>query len=180
MDKTLTTLNEIDNIQIARAIHCDIEEITQHLTIKENDLKVVCQNIRSVYGNIDDLKITLSTLAFVPDIIILTECHINPNKPTPALMNYSSFVTTQHLNQCDGVVIYVKNEIVVTNIKEVKLQHASCIQIDTYNSAILGIYCSPSNKNADQFLNSFNVYLETMKTYKNITIAGDINIKLNS
>lgn len=178
MDNTNNAIEDIDNIQEAYSVHCEMDDLTQYIPLKEKDLKIICQNIRSVYRNIDDLNLNLNVLQFMPDIIILSECRLNSAKPIPVLDNYATFNSTLHLNQNDGVVIYVKKDIAVTNIREIGLDHASCIQIDTYNTAILGIYRSPSNTNADQFITSLNTHLESIKTYKNIIITGDINIDL--
>lgn len=178
MASTLSTLQEIDNTTIAPATNCDIEDVNRCIHIKDRDLKIVCQNIRSVYANIDNLEISLNILNFMPHVLILTECHINKDKPTSSLYEYTAYKTTNHINKDDGVVAYIKNEIVVTEIKVIKLKHASCIQIDTYGSAILGIYRSLSNPNAETFIKSLNSHLETLKSYKNIIITGDININL--
>lgn len=50
----------------------------------------------------------LSAFDFETDVIILTECRLNANKPIPQLPNYQSYHTTRQLNQNDGVVVYVK------------------------------------------------------------------------
>lgn len=163
---------------MANAVNCDIDDLSLYINSTEHDLNVICQNIRSVYANIDNLILSLNILTTKPDILILTECHLNSDKPMPSIPNYTAYETTNHLNQCDGVTVYIKNEIIVTNIKEVKLVDASCMQIDTFNTAILGIYRSPSNTNAERFLNSLNKYLKTLKSYRNVILTGDININL--
>lgn len=178
MDSSLINLNEIDDFEIASAVNCDIEELASHLTLKDNDLKILCQNIRSVYANLDDLNLNISTLNTSPDIIILTECRLNLDKLTPTLNNYISCSTIHNLNQNDGVVTYIKNDVIVTDLREIRLDHASCIQIETYGTVILAIYRSPSNNDAGPFLNSLNLHLETLKSYKNIVVTGDINIHL--
>ncbi|XP_039750812.1 uncharacterized protein LOC120627040 [Pararge aegeria] len=156
---------------------CDIEELNQIKTIKKNDLKVVSQNIRSIYSNLDDLQISLSQLKFHIDVLVLTECRLNPLKIIPSLNNYNSFNTKHHLNQNDGVVIYVRNTL-LASAKEVILEHASCLQLEINDYIILGIYRSPSNTNANNYINSLSGYLDSIKSHKNIIITGDININL--
>lgn len=177
MNETLNTLNELDNIEIACAFRCDIENIDKQITITKSDFTLLNQNITSVYCNFDDFLLTLANLTFTPDIIILTECWLCENKPIPALTNYTSYFTTRYFNQNDGVIAYIKNNI-STQVKEVYLDHASCLQIQTHNNnnTILAIYRSPSNNNADSFINSLNLHLDSLKTQKNIIITGDINI----
>ncbi|KAG7297844.1 hypothetical protein JYU34_018585 [Plutella xylostella] len=157
MLNSLTTLHEIDNTETARSIACQIEDLSKTVCIKNTDLTIISQNIRSIYKNIDDLQITLAQFDFKNDIIALTECRLDPMKPTPQIDNYNSFSTTCHLNKCDGVVAYVKNNHNVS-FEEVKLTHASCLQLTINDVTVLCIYRSPSNKNAVNFINSLDLH----------------------
>lgn len=120
-------MQEVDNVEIAEAIRCDVIDLTKNIQIKNQDLTIVTQNIRSVYSNIDDLIINLCNLNMDIDIIVLTECRLDTCKPLPCISNYSAFATTHHVNQNDGVVIYIKNTI-KAKVKEIKLRHASCLR----------------------------------------------------
>lgn len=81
------------------------------------------------------------------------------------------------MNQNDGVVVFIKNTL-NPKIKEIKLTHASCIQVDVLNNSILCIYRSPSIPNAESFINSLTTCINNLSTEKNIIIAGDININI--
>lgn len=177
MNSTLMSLHEIDLIETAKTIKCDINEISKYMIKKNSDLTIITQNIRSVYSNLDDLQITLSQLDFDIDIQILTECRLKDNKPVPNIPQHKSFTTTNHINQADGVVVYVKNHHKV-QVKEIFLQHASCLQILLNDLAVIAIYRSPSNANADIFIESLNEHLKTLVNHKNIIVTGDININL--
>lgn len=177
MGDTLNTLYEIDNIEITRIIECDSSDLAKRIQVKRNDLTIISQNIRSIYCNFDSFLTTLSSLAFETDVIILTECRLSAYKQIPQLNNYHSYTSTNHLNQNDGVVVYVKNTL-KCKAREVKLTHASCLQLDILNFIILCIYRSPSNVNTDNFLESFGKQLDTLPVQKNIIIAGDININI--
>lgn len=177
MGDNLQTLNEIDEIEIARSTECDCSEISKHISVSKNDLTIVSQNIRSVYCNFDDFSLLLSSFKFQTDVIILTECRLNDNKPIPKLNNYHCFTTTRHLNQNDGVVAYVKDTL-KPKVKEINLAQASCLQLDILNNHILCIYRSPSNTNTDSFIDSLSTHLDTITSQKNIIIAGDININI--
>lgn len=177
MDDRLQTIHQIDNLAIARSVACDCNELSNHYKINKSDLTVIAQNIRSIHCNFDDLLINLSVLAFDVDVIILTECRLNPDKPIPKLNKYYAFATTRHLNQSDGVVVYIK-ETLKSKVTEIILTHASGLQIDIFDQTILGIYRSPSNTNADCFVNSLSLHLISLQSRKNITITGDININI--
>lgn len=179
MDSNLTTLKEIDGIEIASSVTCNIEDLNRHIKIQNNDLTIITQNITSVYKNTDDLQVTLAPLEFEPDILILTECRLDCKKPIPQIQNYSSFSTIHNMNQNDGVVIFSKNNLKV-KVKEIKMIHASCLQLEIFNYTILGIYRSPSNRNAEKFIESLRTHLDSIKGHSNIIITGDININIIS
>lgn len=80
MDKSLQTLHELDNINIARSVQCNISDIDKHININKDDLTIISQNIRSIYHNFDDLLLSLSSFKFDTDIIILTECRLSSKK----------------------------------------------------------------------------------------------------
>ncbi|KAJ8726971.1 hypothetical protein PYW08_015368 [Mythimna loreyi] len=177
MDDSLQAANDIDNIEIASSIECDCSNLSEHIFIKQNDLTMVSQNIRSVYCNFDNFMVMLSTFKFELDLIILTECRLNTSKPLPQIPNYDCHSTTRQMNQNDGVVIYVKNTL-KPKISEIQLSQASCIQVDILNNTVLCIYRSPSHTNIDSFLDSLSLHLDRLPSQKNIVIAGDININI--
>lgn len=177
MADIIHNITEMDNLKIATSVACDLAELSHHCQVKKTDLTIIAQNIRSVYHNFDDFLTNISTLTFETDIVILTECRLDPNKPIPQLNNYLSCSTTSQLNQNDGVIIYVKRNL-KPKIKEIKLTHASCLQIDILNHTILGIYRSPSILNPEGFINSLCIHLNSINSSNNLVIAGDININL--
>lgn len=63
-------------------------------------------------------------LNFDAEVIALTECWINSKKILPILLGYNSFATTNHMNQNDGIVFFVKNSLTVSS-SEINLTHAS-------------------------------------------------------
>lgn len=178
MDSTLQTLKTIDEVEISQTTQCTIQELNNKLSINSTDFTMISQNIRSIYGNIDDLTTTLADLKFEVDLMIMTECRLNAQRTIPDIVNYAGFATTNNLNQNDGVVAYVKDHHKVS-VREIILVHASCLELCfDKNTIILGIYRSPSNINTEPFLESLNTHLDTIKGYKNIIIVGDININI--
>lgn len=177
MDSTLHTVSEIDSIEIARTVECDSTELHKHICVNKSDLTIISQNIRSIYCNFDNFLITLSTLKFEPDIIILTECRLHANKAIPQINNYHSYMTTRQLNQNDGVVVYVKGSL-NPKVEEIQLVQASCLRLDILGNIVFCVYRSPSNSNTDSFIDSLSTQLNTLTSQKNIIIAGDININL--
>lgn len=177
MDSNLLDLQELDTAEIANSAILDVAHLYTYLQRDSKNLTVLTQNIRSIYSNFDDFQITLSQIGVEVDVLILTECRLNANKPLPVLNNYTSFNTFRQLNQNDGVVAYIKNcHLPLTT--EINLTHASALQIKISNYTIIGIYRSPSNVSIDSFINSLDQYLQSIHTHRNIIITGDININL--
>lgn len=61
---------------------------------------------------------------------------------------------------------------------DIKLTHASCLQILLSNRKILGIYRSPSKKDVENFIAYLSSYRASIKTLSDAVITGDINIIL--
>lgn len=177
MADIIQTLQDIDDLNIAKSVKCDINELPKYYKPNNSNITIISQNIRSIYCNFDDFLANLSILTFECDIIILTECRLNINKPVPELNKYNSYFTSCQLNQNDGVVVYVKKTL-KCKVVEIHLAQASCLKLDILNNSILCIYRSPKNHNAENFINSLSSHLDTLNRRKNIIITGDININI--
>jgi hypothetical protein len=178
MNSNLHILQDLDDVLVAGSVLCDIEEVHKHLPAHKPCVDIISQNIRSVYNtNLDDLRITLSQLPSEANVLLLTECRLDHGKQLPIINSYISHCTQFKVNQNDGVVAYIKDNL-ITRVDELSLIHASGLQITTENLIILGIYRSPSNVKADKFIESLDLFLETIDNKKNIVIVGDININL--
>lgn len=119
-------MHEIDNTKIAQVHNCNIDELPELIRCGASDLTIASQNIRSIYTNFNDLLLNLANLHTKLDMIILSECRLNPNKEIPILNDYDSFKTTNHQNKADGVVAYIRNTHKF-KAREIKLIHASCL-----------------------------------------------------
>lgn len=177
MDSNICAFQELDSVEIANSAIIEIEQLSTHWPHNNNNFTVLTENIRSIYSNFDDFQIALAQIGLDVDVVILTECRLNSNKPIPVLNNYASFYTSNHLNQNDGVVAYVRN-CHLAQVTEIIISHASALQIIISNFTIIGIYRSPSNVSAENFINSLDIHLESIHTHKNVIITGDININL--
>lgn len=181
MDSDLENLQVIDDFEVALSRVDRLSNFSKYNLqfVKSTDFTIIAQNIRSIYKNFDDLSVSLANFDFETDLLVLTECMLDDNKPVPQLRNYKTFSTVKHVNKCDGVVVYIKNTYKST-IREIKLTDASCVQVTLHGYIILCIYRSPSNKHADEFISSLCNHLDSMKSQKNIVITGDINININT
>lgn len=160
----------------------DVSEVTETLRIgkSQGKLYILTVNIRSIHSNFDKLAIFLTSLKSHVEIIVLTECWINKSSLIPNMPGYHSFFTKNTLNQNDGIIIYVKENL---NIKcyEPHVEEGTCLsiaipQIDCY---IITSYRSPSYRNPNKYVNSLDKLLESVHA-RNIILTGDININIMS
>ncbi|XP_052738101.1 uncharacterized protein LOC128198177 [Bicyclus anynana] len=181
MDNILQTSADIDNTHFAQALMCKPEDSLAYI-VPSNNLTILTQNIRSIYKNLDSFQVTLHSLNFDCDVLVMTECHLSENKPIPVLSdNYNTYYTKKCINQCDGVIFYVSKTLNYA-ISEPNISNASCLVLTLKDTVVIGIYRSPSIRNTDDFISSLELQLQNYKQYENIIITGDINIdiKLNS
>lgn len=177
MDNLPHIQNDIDNTSVAQAILCKPEECYSYISTNKH-LIILTQNIRSIYKNFDAFQVTLHSTNIDCDVLVLTECHLSKLKSIPNLNNdYNTYFTENTLNQCDGVVIYVKKDL-THKIVEPYIKNASCLIVILSDTLIIGIYRTPSISNTDEFTSSLQSLLLKYNSYRNIIITGDINIDI--
>lgn len=139
-----------------------------------NTLNILCLNIRSIYCNFDLLLAFIATLNTRIDIIILTECWTKKGISPPSLNQYNMFMTTDNINQNDGVVAYVRSEVRVT-ASEPNIVQGNCLLLDTQELTIVCSYRPPCHSNLQPYLTSLDEILSKVRS-KDIVFTGDINI----
>lgn len=182
MSSNIINLNKtIDQFSISNVHQCNPENCHSFIDKPQYYLKILTQNIRSINTNFDNFQTLLERTSLDCDIIVLNECWLPcaTNANIPTLPNYKSLSTTKHINQSDGVVVYIKSNLSFT-VEEPDLQNSASgllIKLDT-NISIFCIYRSPSNNNINTFLNSFNSILSSLSSSKTVIVTGDINIDI--
>lgn len=181
MDEQINILQELDTINNFNTLSCSIDNLYKHLPHGQPNFSLIAQNIRSVHkmSNMDDLDINLNLLNQTVDLIVLTECRINPDKPLPCKDNYSTYSSTKKTNQNDGVVVFIKTSI-KHSAKEINLHGASCLEITTPLCSVICIYRTHFERNPEQFINSLDEHLNHPHLNKNVILTGDININIIS
>ncbi|CAG4945716.1 unnamed protein product [Colias eurytheme] len=177
------TLNsDLDNIQVANSIICDIDDIDKHLINSNSkyNLNLLSQNIRSINCNMPNLNTFLHRSKVSWDILVLSECWLSSNRNIPSLDNYHYISTSSHNTQNEGVVIYYNKHLIVTH-EEPCLSDTNCLLLSVNSdTCIIAIYRPPSQTNTSKFINSLDVLLTKLSSYKNIILCGDINIDISS
>lgn len=156
-----------------------MEDCCQLVSTGSSSLSIMTQNIRSINCNFSGFEILLKRLKINVDIIILTECWLSHAAVIPCLQDYKMFSTLNNPLQNDGVVTYIKKEIMST-VEEPPIMDANSLLIKLgLDTAILAIYRSPSYISLDQFLTSLEQCLHKISQFKNMAVIGDINIAIN-
>lgn len=173
-------LSDLDRFSVSENIICNIDECKYVLPTWEKTLILLTQNIRSINRNMNGFELLLQNLDISSDIIVLTECWLsNQTTSLPCLDGYYPHKTDKNINQNDGLVIYIKNNL-KTIVEEPLFQGCNCLMIKiTPDIVVLAIYRPPS-QNIDIFLDSLDANLRKLSSFKNIILMGDININIAS
>lgn len=179
---TLTNIDDIcntlDAVSSASSFECNPENCSSYLPQTKPQLNLITQNIRSIAKNFCDFTTTLQRIGIVQDVIILTECRLSKHKSLPSLEGYESSCTANNPIQNDGVAVYIKSDLVYKSY-EPQFTGANCL-VNIINNmfVIISIYRSPSYSKIDTFLNSLDMLLTSVSSYKSIVVVGDINLNI--
>ena len=108
-------INEIDNENITQKSLNNFDELRKELTHDHETLNIIHTNIRSIHKNFDNFCTSLDTNQQKFDVIILTETRNLINSKLFEIPGYNIIFIHSYLNQNDGVVLYIKNNINYTH-----------------------------------------------------------------
>lgn len=176
---TLTDItNELDSVSVSLSYACLPEYCSSYIN-SINSLNILHLNIRSINKNFNEFRCLLVTMKIECDMLILSECWLKNCTTLPALAGYTSHQTYNLKNQNDGLVIYIKDHLAYT-ITEPPFLDSSCLVSTIDNKvAIIALYRPPSNKSAENFLDSLNNVLSNLTHCHSTIVIGDININIS-
>lgn len=175
--------NTVKDFEESLSIDCysieSIDECAGYLTADQN-FKLMTFNIRSIQHNFDSFMVSWERLNTDIDVLILTECWLNDNSIVPVLPGYNSFRTNKYINKNGGVIAYVKNTLNAF-VQESPCEDCNCLEVTLSKELmVLGIYRSPSFKDAKPFLKSLESILHNTINVKHLILAGDLNLDICS
>lgn len=175
------TINkDLDSFKVATSTICTVEQSILHLGDHSTGLNIVSLNIRSIYKNFVGLEILLLRLKIEVHIIILSECWLNESKAIPILEGYNSHLTKNCKIQNDGVIFYVLDSLDYS-IEEPILEGGNYLILKLkHETALIGIYRSPSYHDTENFLNAIEQIVLSLKSFTNIALIGDINLDIRN
>lgn len=169
---------DLDSFSVSEAKTCYVEECKNIVYTGNKALTLLTQNIRSIARNFDGFQVLLQNLGICCDIIVLTECWLSKKAANiPSLDGYNLHKSDRTFNQNDGIVVYIKNNL-KTVVDEPHFLDCNCLIIKiTPDTVVIAIYRPPS-QSIDGFLDSLNINLQKLSSFKNIMLIGDININI--
>lgn len=172
-------IDEIDVFGEGNAHICSPEQSKTLIKNTPKSINIMHLNIRSVNCNFDNFIVFLASLQISCEIITLSECWLTESSMVPEIEGYVSYYTSRPKNQNDGVIMYVKSDM-IHNVVEPQGQDASYLvcHLTRYKLSIITIYRSPSIHNQDTFLCELDSVLASCISSKNIVVVGDINIDI--
>lgn len=183
MDDNSFIIAEVDN---AQHIDClSISDSKSCLNVLgpnvngKHTLSIVTQNIRSINANIDIFLAFISSLGLTVDVLVLTECRTSCLNPPPSINNYNMFWTRNKLNQNDGVVAYVREEL-EASAYEPSCSEGNCLVVTlSPDYAVVCSYRPPCFQNVSRYLGSVDTVLSNISS-RNVIFTGDINLNILS
>lgn len=171
-------LDEIDQHNVATFQVCAPHAYTPLQNVSQSSIKIIHINIRSVHKNLNSFLIFLAHMPIQFDLLILTECRLKNAGPTPTIDGYTAYSTIKNPIQNDGVVIYVKNNLKCTVTEPSFFVDANCLICRTQDTAIIGIYRSPSYTNLTNFYNSLETAVSALNSSTTVAVMGDLNVDI--
>lgn len=177
MDSFVSVRDDLEGLGESNSCQCTPREC-YGLIGKQDQIKIFHMNIRSINCNFNELLVLLAEIRSTIDVIILSECWLSKVCNLPVISGYKSYSTNIHINQSDGVVIYVKTTL--DCIVECPDFGEGTVLVCKFKKdlAIVGIYRSPSFANTDNFVNNLNAVLANLSQFRSVAILGDINIDI--
>lgn len=180
MDDNSYVSSEIDQVSVSNSYMCSPEEVSLFITDPIHYLKIFHVNIRSIgnFLNFENMLLLLERIKIGLDVIVLSECWLSKCPFLPNLPGYTSY-KTNHSNQNDGIVVYLK-ECLIARVIERNINDANCLTIELSDDVvIIAIYRSPAYKNIEAFTNSLDMLLSALKSFKTVALIGDLNINIS-
>lgn len=172
-------MTDLDRVSFCDSVTCDPEDCSVLLPKSHFQITILSLNIRSINANFSGLLTLLERINITCDFIILSESWLSHSQLIPALVGYNSFNTVELNNQNDGVVVYVKDNLLNIKVTEPKMHECSCLLITMGSDfAVIAVYRPHAFRDPLNFIQSLDNLLQELNSFKNVVLVGDINIDI--
>lgn len=182
----LDCLNLVDqDVQIDTRSYLNFQEYIQDGVSRDvQGFNIVHFNIRGLMKHYDELLMQVQMSGDIFDVIVLSETRKIADVSTFSIPNYTLHYNESEITKCDGVVVYIKNNltanVTINQVNECKFLRM--ILANNYLSyhhkiGITAYYRSPAT-NTKNYIKNLELYLNGLE-HQNLEIyVGDININL--
>lgn len=140
-----------------------------------NNNAIMYLNIRSLNANFPEIELLIDNLKFKPFLIICTETWQITHEKFYALTGYDMFYNKSYINRADGVVVYIRDDIVTDSdavihvIDDLKIITISIVMLNGSKLEISALYRSHDLEKLD-FIHNLNTFLNEKKIVKIILL----------
>lgn len=122
--------NILNDINLFHNINTEFKDNLNKLptNIMNNNLFIFSMNIKSIRSHFDELVLLLNTYTLNVDIIVLSETWLDYDFKF-AINGYQTINSIGKFNKCDGVTVFVKEIIKLSNIKENVIPNCNSIEM---------------------------------------------------
>ncbi|KAJ8969378.1 hypothetical protein NQ317_000723 [Molorchus minor] len=132
--------------------------------------------------NFTEVEIFLKQFTNLFDCIICTETWQIPNIKLIQLEEYTTIYNEASYNQCDGTIIFIRNNIEHVDFNFQKISDISLINLTfCLNNKLCNIYAMyrPPSTNINDYIDALEIYLQHQNlNYDHNIFVGDINIDI--
>lgn len=149
--------------------------------IENNKFLILYVNVRSMNENFEKLQVFLDSFKNKPNVIVCSETWIIHHIEFFKLPEYNIYYNYSKINKADGVVMYVKKDI-IQETKTIKIDKLTFLVSDININdneifRISAIYRS-HDIHKTEFVLSVKKYLQQSINVKNHCVIGDFNIDI--
>lgn len=180
MNENTEITQELEQLSVSSSYQCSPEQCNTYLDNVVNGFNIFHLNIRSIGNstNFNNLLILLNRIKVHFDAIVLSECWLRKCPYLPTIPGFEAF-QSNHANQNDGIVVYVRQNLQVT-VEIPIFTDANCLILKFGTEiALVAIYRSPSFRNTNDFIDCLDLTMHSLMSFKTIILIGDININIS-
>lgn len=158
-----------------------IDHLNKIFAGKSKNMSIFHSNIRSLGKNFDHLKIVLKEIQEKFSVIILTETWQLSNPDLFYMDNYVNVYNNGAINQNDGIMVYIRKNILNSKISHLKIAGMDCIRISFSihgrEISVLSMYKIHAIDNKF-FISELQTYLKNTANSDTEILIGDFNINI--
>lgn len=170
---------DFNEVLQAESILYDLKSLNTNISGDEKLILYV--NIRSLNANFNKLEVLIEAMINKPYVIICAETWNLEHHQFYQLEGYKMYYNHSKINKADGVVMYIKTNVVekteIVVVDRLRVL-SSNIRINLDSTIEVSSLYRPHDLQKSEFIHSLKKYIRECSNIKNHYIVGDFNIDL--